>query len=91
MSGILGISISEKEDKIYCVVEDNGIGREWSRRNKMDSGASAHQSKGVSLTQTRLDLSNSLNQRNASVEIVDKINSAGEADGTKVILVLSGE
>jgi len=43
------------------------------------------------LTQTRLELSNVLNDRNATVEIIDKANGEGEAEGTKVIIVFNEE
>ncbi|CAN5511894.1 hypothetical protein BH10BAC2_BH10BAC2_48430 [soil metagenome] len=89
--GILCVNISKKNEKVFCMVEDNGIGRKLSQQNKFNAAASTHQSKGMRLTQSRLELSNTLNQRNASVEIIDKINGKGEAEGTKVILVFSEE
>lgn len=89
--GVINVSVSKEADKLYCTVEDNGVGREWSRRNKITDESSTHQSKGVSLTKSRLDLSNSLNQRNATVEIIDKATSNGEAEGTRVILVFNEE
>lgn len=70
-------------------MEDNGIGREVSVQNKSSEVISDHNSKGVRLTQTRLKLSNSLNQRNATVETFDKTTSMGEAEGTRVILVFN--
>lgn len=56
-------------------MEDDGIGKEI-----------AHESKGVRLTQSRLELSNALNARNATVEIIDKKNSGKTASGTTVVL-----
>ena len=73
------------------VVEDDGIGREISLKNKFTDLEKTHQSKGVRLTQSRLELNNMLNQRNASVEIIDKTNGNGGAAGTKVIVVFSEE
>jgi hypothetical protein len=60
-------------------------------QNKFNNAQSTHQSEGVSLTQTRLELSNVLNQRNATVEIIDKTNDIGKPAGTKVILVFNEE
>jgi sensor histidine kinase YesM len=85
--GTLTISITKKEDAIYCIIEDDGIGREMSKQNKFKGEPSTHQSKGVHLTQSRLDLNNVLNQRNASIEIIDKKNVVGNATGTKVVLM----
>ena len=56
---------------IEVIVEDDGIGREISQQNKSASNL-AHQSKGVNLTQSRLELDNLLQQRQAKLEIIDK-------------------
>ena len=58
-------------------------------QNKFNGTPSTHQLKGVSLTQTRLELSNALNQRNATVEIIAKTNGTDESTGTKVILIFN--
>lgn len=57
-----------------------------SKQNKFKGEETAHQSKGVHLTQDRLDLDNELNQRNALLEIIDKSDGEGEAKGTTVVL-----
>lgn len=84
--GSLSVSISKNEDKIACIIDDDGIGRETSKQNKFKGEQSTHQSKGVHLTQSRLDLNNALNQRNAILEIIDKKDNAGNATGTTVVL-----
>ncbi|CAN5740253.1 hypothetical protein BH10BAC3_BH10BAC3_27740 [soil metagenome] len=90
-SGNLHISVSKQQDKIYCIVEDDGIGRQVSMQNKFTGSSSTHESKGVGLTISRIELSNSLNKRNATVEIIDKTKSTGEAAGTKVIIAFNNE
>ena len=82
--GKLCVNISKRENKIFCVVEDDGIGREISMKNKFADAEIAHQSKGVRLTQSRLELSNALNERNATIEIIDKKSKT--ASGTTVVL-----
>ena len=89
--GTIHVTISKKEDKIFCIVEDDGIGRDVSMQKRLNGSPSAHQSKGVRLTQTRLELSNILNQRKATVEIIDKKSGKDEPAGTKVILVFNEE
>ena len=84
--GSLSVSISRNQDKIACTIDDDGIGRETSKQNKFKGEQSTHQSKGVHLTQSRLDLNNALNQRNAILEIIDKKDNAGNATGTTVVL-----
>jgi len=83
--GKLSVTVERNNGVIACMVDDDGIGREMSMQNKF-KGEPSHQSKGVHLTQTRLDLDNSLNERNATIEIIDKKNKAGKATGTTIIL-----
>ena len=56
------------------------------KQNKYKAEASVHQSKGVYLTQNRLDLDNLLNERDASIQIIDKKDEHKKAKGTTVIL-----
>ena len=74
------------KNKIFCIIEDDGIGRELSFINKFNEPLLTHQSKGVNLTQSRLELSNALNERNACVEIIDKKAMHTASSGTTVIL-----
>jgi ligand-binding sensor domain-containing protein len=87
--GAITVVVKRKGNSIECIIDDNGIGREMSKQNKFTGEASMHQSKGVRLTQTRIDLDNALNQRNAVVEIHDKKDLAGNAIGTTVTLVFT--
>ena len=50
-----------------------------------------HQSKGVNLTQSRLELDNLLRQRKAKLETMDKKDEKGSAAGTKVIITINEE
>jgi len=79
------VSINEKDGRVECVVDDNGIGRELSKQNKAQYEA-IYQTKGISLTQTRLDLDKLLKERKDSITIIDKRNESGEPGGTKVII-----
>ncbi|CAN5456491.1 hypothetical protein BH10BAC3_BH10BAC3_39870 [soil metagenome] len=85
-SGNLSVSLRKENESIICVIDDNGIGREVSRQNKFKGEGATHQPKGMHLTQTRLDLDNLLNGRNASVEIMDKTDASGKPAGTTVII-----
>ncbi|HRI21690.1 MAG TPA: histidine kinase, partial [Panacibacter sp.] len=85
-SGSVNITVEQKNNFINCIIDDNGIGREMSRQNKFQTGSSTHQSKGVHLTQSRLNLDNVLNERSASVEIIDKKNANDKSEGTVVII-----
>ena len=83
--GTVLLNVMKANGTVKIVIDDNGIGRESSQQNKSLSGL-AHQSKGVNLTQSRLELDNLLQQRQAGIEIVDKTDENGKAAGTKVVL-----
>jgi ligand-binding sensor domain-containing protein len=87
--GTVTVTIDKNDNTIQCSIDDDGIGREVSNQNKFKGESPAHQSKGVRLTQSRLDLDNLLNERHAAVQIIDKKNEAGKATGTKVIIELT--
>jgi len=77
------------EDMFRCVIEDNGIGRKRSFELKeQQSKTKRHESRGLKITKDRIDI---LEQQgyHASLEIQDKVNAAGEPEGTRVIVELS--
>lgn len=78
--------IEKNDEAISCIIDENGIGREASLKNKSKHPPSTHQSKGVKLTQSRLDLENALNNRNATVNTIDKKDENKFSAGTTVIL-----
>ncbi len=88
--GKVWMNVSRKNGNIEIVVEDDGIGREASAQNKSTS-VLTHQSKGVNLTQSRLELDNLLQQRQAKIDIIDKKDEKGLAAGTKVIITINEE
>jgi ligand-binding sensor domain-containing protein len=90
-SGTVGLSVLNENGDIQVIIEDDGIGREASQQNKSASGLTTHQSKGVTLTYSRLKLDNLLRQRRASIETIDKKDESGKASGTKVIITINEE
>ncbi|MEO6844205.1 MAG: histidine kinase [Ginsengibacter sp.] len=88
--GNIRLDVERNNGYVDIIVEDDGIGREVSRQNKAATRAT-HDSKGVSLTQSRLELDNLLKQRNAKFEIFDKKDEMGNALGTKVIIKIQEE
>ncbi|HEY0678215.1 MAG TPA: two-component regulator propeller domain-containing protein [Chitinophagaceae bacterium] len=85
--GNVMLVVSKRNGSIEIIIEDDGIGRESSQHNKA-AASIVHQSKGVNLTQSRLELDNLLNQRQAKLDIIDKKNEEGKAIGTRVIVTL---
>lgn len=82
--GEVNVRVSGSDEKIVCAVDDNGIGIELSRRSK-PSLPLFHQSRGISLSQARLDLEGALSERNASVSIINKQEN-DVATGTTVVI-----
>ena len=74
------------DDSVICEIDDDGIGRELSKQNK-PSKPITHESKGVHISQARLNLEKMLNEKQAIMEIADKYGDNKPA-GTKVTLVL---
>ncbi|MBK8494166.1 MAG: histidine kinase [Chitinophagaceae bacterium] len=89
-SGHVSLKVTRKYDIIEVAIDDDGIGRETSQQNRSTSGL-VHQSKGVNLTQTRLELNNLLQQRHAELEVIDKKDENGIATGTTVIIKIKEE
>jgi LytS/YehU family sensor histidine kinase len=84
--GTVTVTVDKSDHTIRCVINDDGIGRESSNQNKFNSEFSTHESKGVRLTQARLDLGNLLNEKKAAINIIDKKNVNSQSLGTTVIL-----
>jgi sensor histidine kinase YesM len=82
--GAISITVRGGEDKIVCEVDDDGIGREMSKRNKPITPI-MHESKGIHLSQARLELGKMLNDTSASIQTIDKVEN-NVATGTKVVL-----
>lgn len=88
--GHVSLNVLRKIGTIEIVIDDNGIGRGAANKNKPIGGFS-HESKGVNLTQSRLELNNLLQQRQAKLEVIDKEDEKGMATGTTVIIEIGQE
>lgn len=76
------------ENKLLCIVEDNGVGRKYSEKMKRESGTS-HKSYGMSVTRRRLETLTKISNDDFNVEIVDLYDDNGNATGTRVNIVIS--
>jgi sensor histidine kinase YesM len=88
--GHVSLNVVKKNKMIEVAIEDDGIGRESSQQNKSASSL-AHQSKGVNLTLSRLELNNQLQQRQAKLQVIDKKDENGLSKGTTVIIKIKEE
>jgi ligand-binding sensor domain-containing protein len=75
------------ETTILCTVEDDGIGREKAIQIKKQSDL-RHKSRGMLITQKRLEILNKQNKDQISIRIIDLKDEAGVPTGTKVEIYL---
>lgn len=85
--GKLDLLLRQQNGHLLCIIEDNGIGREAAQQLKSKSGTSK-KSFGMKITGDRLSLLNKISNANASVQVIDLKNEAGEAEGTRVELLI---
>lgn len=75
-------------EKLLCVIEDNGVGRQYSAMMKEKSGGS-HRSYGMSITRRRLEMLSKISNEDFSVEIVDLYDDENQPEGTRVNIIIS--
>ncbi|WP_336516720.1 histidine kinase [Pollutibacter soli] len=85
--GLLELKVSSDQHSVVCEVDDDGIGREMSKQNKAANDIT-HQSRGLGLSQARLELEKKLKNSEASLEITDKYDGI-DARGTSVKIIFS--
>jgi len=81
--GLLNISIQRKENALYCIVEDNGIGRIQAKKNKPMEAVN-RKSHGIDITQKRIELFNKEHDYTGHVHIIDLEDATGRSTGTRV-------
>lgn len=81
-TGHISITFQLVDDKIKCVIEDNGIGRKKSAENKESN--KKHRSLGMLITRQRMKHLHSENHVNTNIIITDINDNEGNPSGTKV-------
>jgi sensor histidine kinase YesM len=78
------------DDILVCSIDDNGIGRQKSYLlKKNQTSTKKHVSKGIRITQDRLNLISLQYNQHARIEIIDKEDAEGNPTGTKVVIELA--
>ncbi|MBK5722071.1 histidine kinase [Dysgonomonas sp. Marseille-P4677] len=72
--GLLTLTVNLKDDKLSVIIEDNGIGLIKSRELKTKH-QKEHHSRGLTNTQERINLLNSLYNTNITINIMEKENN----------------
>jgi ligand-binding sensor domain-containing protein/sensor histidine kinase YesM len=87
-NGIIKISLKLLDEKfLLCVVEDDGIGRDRAAQIKAKSDLK-HKSRGMLITQKRLEILNDRDQSQMNVNIIDLKDENNSAIGTKVEIII---
>lgn len=79
--GFIHVHFKKKEDMMFIIVEDNGIGRKGSAQNKKSS---AHKSMAMKITRDRIENLNKKYRSEGNMEIEDY--NKLEETGTKVLI-----
>jgi ligand-binding sensor domain-containing protein/uncharacterized membrane-anchored protein YhcB (DUF1043 family) len=85
--GLLGIHFSKNEDKLICVVEDNGIGRTKAAEIKNKS-LKPYKSRSTEITEDRLRSLELIENTKIEIDILDKTDKNDKPMGTKVTIVM---
>ncbi len=81
------LAAAEQADSLVCTIEDNGVGRK--RAAALNQWRQNHTSKGISITEKRLQLTSQLlHKKPVEYQIEDLYASDGAAMGTKIILYI---
>lgn len=84
----LKIEISKIDnEKLLCVIEDNGVGRRYSEKLKEMTGG-GHKSYGMSITRRRLEMLSKISNDDFSVDVIDLYDDNNKPEGTMVSIVL---
>ncbi|WP_169749140.1 ligand-binding sensor domain-containing protein [Flavihumibacter petaseus] len=83
--GLLEIELYKKGKFLFCVIRDDGIGRQQAAALKSKS-ANTHKSMGMHITAGRIELLKGENPQASSIYINDLTLADGSSGGTEVIL-----
>jgi hypothetical protein len=85
--GKIDIEFKGEDKKIICTITDDGVGRQRSMEIDKQSGIK-RKSRGMLITQARLEILNRQSEDEFSVRIFDLKDESGNPSGTKVELVI---
>lgn len=80
--------IEEKGSNLFCVVQDNGIGRTKAQVLRAQKLTGKKRSMGMQITKDRIEIINKLYDVNTCVTITDLVDATGNASGTRVELMI---
>jgi ligand-binding sensor domain-containing protein/putative methionine-R-sulfoxide reductase with GAF domain len=81
---VLQVKFTESDDRITCIIEDNGVGRKNATTRDGAEHVKQHTGKGIAVSIERLRALKAPDGREGSIEITDMKDEAGNALGTRV-------
>jgi ligand-binding sensor domain-containing protein len=85
--GLIQINITQKNDGVQIRIQDNGIGREASKKYKSEYHIQ-YQSRGMTINEDRIKMLNTTSEKIVELTVTDLYNSKEEAAGTRVDIYL---
>ena len=85
--GYLNINFKKENNKLICIVEDNGIGRNEAAAIKNKS-LKPYKSRGTEITEERLRSLELIESTKIEIDIFDKIDENSIPQGTKVTIAM---
>lgn len=85
-NGKIEISFDIQQNKLSCVIEDDGIGRKKSIEINKAAALNLHKSMGMNITKERLEIINHIHKTNLDFAIMDILDAQSEIAGTRVTL-----
>ena len=88
--GLVNLNIKFENEVLYVIVQDNGIGRAKARESA-GQGQLKHNSKGMLITQERIDQLNRQSDKKYNLKIVDLFDNQNHPIGTLIELQIQTE
>ncbi len=86
--GLITIALDMKNEKVECVITDNGVGREEAARLKVMRKGDPSKSWSTDINSSRLEILNELECNQYSAKVKDQTNQEGKSIGTQVIVTI---
>jgi sensor histidine kinase YesM len=89
--GLIRIRIQRAAEKLKIIIEDNGIGRKAAagmKKTGLKEYLKEYSSKGMALTEDRIEIINKLYKEPANIEISDLMDETYSPSGTRVVITL---
>jgi streptogramin lyase len=84
-NGHLALRFSKIGNRIACVIDDDGVGRNKAAEMKSLS-STKYKSMGMGITRDRIEIMNKMDALGITIDVIDKTDASGKPAGTSVIV-----